>query len=541
MVSSVKNDSPAIQRTDAPAAAEPVAPAHAPEQKPSAPDVDPAAPAVNMVDPELQRNSRVVANAADEAARARVLQNVPGSNRAAAPVAPTQALAATGPDTAPSFQRAAAGSYIREGQQGASVVELKNLLRGQGVQVDSSPRFTAETTAAVREFQRTHNCKVDGVVGPETLGALGQHFGGAGPARTTTAPRSPAPNGAAPAPNGAAPAPNGAAPAPNGAAPAPNGAAPAPNGAAPALNGAAPAPNGAAPAPNGAAPAPNGAASAPAPNGAEPAAPAAPTGTAPQTAASSTTLNLPPRPAGALTGSQFIAATQHMNRAQREEFIQQQVLAGNVPESSRQMRDVQVTSRDAGGQTHNGTLHVMPDYISVGSNEDSIRVPMSPITAQHIADATGTNLPTRKIVNDVYAQADIRLRPQPLPAGPQMMSSDYYARHDAMVDQQRGTANPGVLVAGQKKDVVVTNRLDEPGRGGRVAIYGWHQENGRPIQGLSTVHENTYADYSHGTRLIGATMTVDGRDVPVSQVMRDPNLAGLVSDEGVIRDHRAVR
>src|SRR5205823_9676822 len=44
-------------------------------------------------------------------------------------------------------------------------------------------------------------------------------------------------------------------------------------------------------------------------------------------------------------------------------------------------------------------------------------------------------------------------------------------------------------------------------------------------------HEATYADYSHGIRLIQQSMIVDGVDNSVSNVLTNPNLAGLLSDE----------
>jgi hypothetical protein len=52
------------------------------------------------------------------------------------------------------------------------------------------------------------------------------------------------------------------------------------------------------------------------------------------------------------------------------------------------------------------------------------------------------------------------------------------------------------------------------------------------------VHENTYADYSHGVRLVDSTMVVDGVERPIAEVLRDPVLCKLVSGEGVIRDPR---
>ena len=52
-----------------------------------------------------------------------------------------------------------------------------------------------------------------------------------------------------------------------------------------------------------------------------------------------------------------------------------------------------------------GTIEVMPDYLAVGSDDDFVRMPMRPQTAQQIADAFGCVLPTRKIVDAMDAAA----------------------------------------------------------------------------------------------------------------------------------------
>ena len=237
-----------------------------------------------------------------------------------------------------------------------------------------------------------------------------------------------------------------------------------------------------------------------------------------------------------MTGKDFIERTRQMSRPQREALILEEIQKGNVPDFARQMKELQVSNNG-----HTGTLRVMPDYLAIGSNEDFVRIPMDAKTAQRIADQTGTSLPTTKIVDDVYRQADLKLKPQPLPPGAQMMSSDYYQRHNTMVEQQMASlgAEHGQLTAGHQKDLVISNQLTQ--HPDKVAIYGWHQPNGKPIQPLSTLHESSYADYSHGVRLVGGTMMVDGVERPVAEVLRDPELAGLISKEGVIRDPRVPR
>ena len=69
-----------------------------------------------------------------------------------------------------------------------------------------------------------------------------------------------------------------------------------------------------------------------------------------------------------------------------------------------------------------------------------------------------------------------------------MRSTNYSVRHDELVRAQRVAQDIslGSLTAGDKKDLVLTNRLWN--HLDRVAIYGWHMLDGKPIQSLSTIH-----------------------------------------------------
>lgn len=258
----------------------------------------------------------------------------------------------------------------------------------------------------------------------------------------------------------------------------------------------------------------------------------------PHVATSQVSLPLPSRPAHAPTGSAFLASIEHLSGAAREQAFLDQILAGNVPESLRQFKEIQLSAKGGDGQSHTATVRVLPDYLAIGSNDDYALVPMTPLTAQKIADATGTSLPTRKLVNDIYKAAEVKLSPSPKPPGAIMMSTRYFAEHNAKVAQQRSQAGAqtGQLIAGHKKDVVLSNLLDQKSH--RVAIYGWHQLNGKAIQPLSTVHEDTYSDYSHGIRLLAGTVRVDGVERPIAEVLQDKNLAPLLSDEGPIHSPR---
>lgn len=99
--------------------------------------------------------------------------------------------------------------------------------------------------------------------------------------------------------------------------------------------------------------------------------------------------------------------------------------------------------------------------------------------------------------------------------------------------------DPHALTSGHKKDVVITNRLYPNNPNKRVAIYGWIQSNGQPIQGLNPVsHEDTYEDYSHGIRMISNDVIVNGNPMRMQDVFSDAKLWMLVSDEGPLTFQR---
>jgi hypothetical protein len=87
------------------------------------------------------------------------------------------------------------------------------------------------------------------------------------------------------------------------------------------------------------------------------------------------------------------------------------------------------------------------------------------------------------------------------------------------------------LIAGIKKDVVISPKINTTGKNDRVAIYGWHKTNGQAIQPLYTGHVNWYVDYSHGIRLVYQTIWVNGKAMNYKDVLNTPFLKGLLCDE----------
>ncbi len=231
-------------------------------------------------------------------------------------------------------------------------------------------------------------------------------------------------------------------------------------------------------------------------------------------------------------GAAFCEAVREMGIAEREELALGELINGNTPSHARSFAPVEV--KDPRTQK-TGTIWVARDYLTIGSDYDAMRVPLTPITAQRAADAFHCVLPTAKMVDDIYRASS---RQAAIPIGPPskaMMTVAWFYDHQLKIEAARRGAL-GDLVAGHKKDVVVTKRLRE--RPPKVAIYGFYLPTGRPIQALMLPHEDTYVDYSHGIRLVYSVMEIDGQEVSVADVLKDPSRAGLLSGEGAIPEPR---
>ena len=211
----------------------------------------------------------------------------------------------------------------------------------------------------------------------------------------------------------------------------------------------------------------------------------------------------------------------------------EEVTRGNVPSWLRTLRPVELHEGD-----HRLTFWVTPDYLSVGSDEDYLLIPLSPQSAQRLADLSGTSLPTTAMVDAVWRAARIKLTPMPIPPSDEMVTVPVFLEHNRIVRSQRDdTGLPkGELVAGHMKDVVITRRLESAQ--GKVAIYGWHQEDGVPIQPLYLGHTDRWVDYSHGIRLVHRGILVNGQEMDLYEVLGDPALARLLSIDGVIENPR---
>jgi len=147
-------------------------------------------------------------------------------------------------------------------------------------------------------------------------------------------------------------------------------------------------------------------------------------------------------------------------------------------------------------------------------------------------------LPTRRMSNQIWAAADLKLQPVGMGASSEMTSTKVLIEHNTIIENQRAGANFRLLT-GHKKDIVICQHLLQDHT--RLAIYGWHQLNGTPIQQLnSTSHYIGYQDYSSSIRLILQTAILNGNQVNLYDILNS-QYSYLISDEGAFNATTAYR
>ena len=252
-----------------------------------------------------------------------------------------------------------------------------------------------------------------------------------------------------------------------------------------------------------------------------------------------------------LNSTQFWSSSQFYQKypepsVAREIAVVEEVLAGNIPEWYRKFIPIEIQGTFRGEEV-SLRLNVAPDYLAIGTDQDFVRVPLTSYAAQYIASALGFLLPTPHLVDVIFQQAQVKLLPQPTNwyehSGEMRKGSNYVIFNQSIEVQKNGRVG---LTSGDKKDVVVTNLLDSAPS--RVAIYGWHQANGVPLQPLGVPHDLSYEDYSHGIRFVESHLQIISkktgrvRNASLVSAYLDPDLGAILNGQHrAIRDIRAAR
>ncbi|MET2986631.1 hypothetical protein [Aureibaculum conchae] len=220
----------------------------------------------------------------------------------------------------------------------------------------------------------------------------------------------------------------------------------------------------------------------------------------------------------------------HLNVRQREDSLIKYMSNGFMPSYNFQFKRVTYEHKNAKGEKYKISFWTSPDYLSIGTNEDFVRMPLTPQSAQLLADQFGCVLPTTKMVDEIYEAAHIKLPPIPLTE--HRDSQPTFVKHHHLVQEQLDGKIPSDIVAGIKKDVVQSKAVLKNPKPNRVAIYGWHKLNGKPIQPLYTGHVDWYVDYSHGIRLVYEKMLINNKVYFVKDVLDNPKLANSICNDG---------
>lgn len=228
-------------------------------------------------------------------------------------------------------------------------------------------------------------------------------------------------------------------------------------------------------------------------------------------------------------GKILIGQMSELSADARDLYIEKCIIAGNYPDFMDKLVRVDVQTSDEKGKVIKGYYFVTPDYLCIGTDDDFIRMPMQPATAQRIANKTECFLPTRKISDDIYNAANVKLKPYPLTEDRESFHT--FIKHNTIIEKQR-YGRTG-LIAGHKKDVIITHKLYESSKDDRVALYGWHKPDGRSIQSIYVGHINWYLDYSHGIRLVKDTIYIEGNPMHYTDVLKHPVYSKLICDEEI--------
>lgn len=207
---------------------------------------------------------------------------------------------------------------------------------------------------------------------------------------------------------------------------------------------------------------------------------------------------------------------------------------------------------------HEGTFYVSADALKV----EGVRITMNAKTQQQVADMLQACLLTSKLADQMWLQRGITLKPMPR----QITSTtkamiDQSRKIDAALEAQGQPTDPEVIIATVGKDWLIDEDLVK--YPGKAMNYGWPQEDpkrtrhsmgklagslggitGYPtdgdllgvsvIQPSATAHDPSHVDYSQNARFVLWFCIVDGVERDVRDILRDPELATLISYTGAL-------
>ena len=277
---------------------------------------------------------------------------------------------------------------------------------------------------------------------------------------------------------------------------------------------------------------------------------------------------IPPRVGAEVTGRQFIDDLKGMGPSERQAHVLKMLDNGQVPDFLRDLCKVEVEVADADGNMHKVEYNVMPDFIAIGTDQDYVFVPMNSEMAQHVLLSWDMAPPTAQMVDQIAAKGpEVQFHPDTgtkafRPYDSAEGLEKYYARNEQVAGRHyydawlewTGTGPDSSVVkhselgshpaTGHMKEFVMmpastlkgASDLD-PAKGDTnpdtIGMYHRTVQNDRgPGKGVPLDHNEQYFDYSQGLRTVSSMVTVDGKQMHISDVLKDPKLHTLLSGEG---------
>lgn len=187
---------------------------------------------------------------------------------------------------------------------------------------------------------------------------------------------------------------------------------------------------------------------------------------------------------------------------------------------------------------HKGVFVVAEDALSLGEPDDFFRCNFTYAASQHICDALGLVLPTSKMVDLVYSQAENVCEPRIQAPSAAMSSTNAMVKHSSDINRLLDGKGSGLTCNVGKWWVISKEAFALPSR---AVNYGWFSNSSpyRSANGLrhvwqpvSTAHNFYHRDYSQVLVPVWKEMLVDGVVVPIEYVISNPELCRMISYDG---------
>ena len=205
---------------------------------------------------------------------------------------------------------------------------------------------------------------------------------------------------------------------------------------------------------------------------------------------------------------------------------------------------------------HTATIMVMADSLMIGT-ENSVRIPASATLCQQIADRLGLMMPTSRVFDLLWRQGS-QLEPALQPADPnerhkqKLDGPPYYSPsmgdigaslkyHDDTDKEIAALTQPNGPLFAHGKVWLLTNAYAQ--HPGKAINYGYASKRApytstsgiRMWQTPGSAHDCAHSDHSQIVRLFDPRIVVDGQQMDARDVLVNPELAPLLSDEGVLK------